>query len=279
MPELIKKGYLYVSQPPLFKVSSDNVNIYLTNNDTLEEHSIKKGLRKTLLKLGFNISVKNNNLSNIIQDACTIKNIFKLLTVNSNYYILEQTAISGILSKTYLKKKQKKARILICKRLNRMSKEYKCIWTSCMTKDGLVFKRNMHGVIEKYFLDVKCLYSKNGCRLCNVVNRLHRIYNGSIIFIYKKKIKKIYGPINLLKLILNIGTKDTNKQRYKGLGEMNPIQLWNTSLNPRNRKLLQIKIGNTIKANSLFINLMGNVVKSRRDFIEQNALAVKDLYF
>jgi DNA gyrase subunit B len=161
-----------------------------------------------------------------------------------------------------------------------ISLEYERGWQGRPTQDhGLRFWRSVRGVEEVRILDGNCLRSGEARKLGSFTESLMEIYSGTANLIRKDKEVKIHGPIDLLNSILGEGEKGLSLQRYKGLGEMNPDQLWETTLDPEARTLLQVKVADLNDADDLFTKLMGEVVEPRREFIQSNALSVENLDF
>ena len=142
---------------------------------------------------------------------------------------------------------------------------------------GLSFTREVRGVTEAWTLDSKLIGSSDALRLDKKAEHLQEIYARPARLRRKDSETAIYGPVSLLEAIFAIGRKGITMQRYKGLGEMNPDQLWETTLDPNVRTLLRVKVSELDEADDIFTKLMGDVVEPRRDFIRENALSVANL--
>ena len=168
----------------------------------------------------------------------------------------------------------------VAARLDLVSTEYERGWSGRPTQDdGLRFSRILRGVEEVQTLDGKCLKSNEARKLSSMTNSLQEVYSQTSKFTRKEKTTAINAPSDLLNIVNSEGEKGLSLQRYKGLGEMNPGQLWETTLDPEARIFLQVKVDDLADADDLFTKLMGDVVEPRREFIQQNALSVENLDF
>jgi DNA gyrase subunit B len=168
----------------------------------------------------------------------------------------------------------------VAKRLNLVATEYEQGWTGRITQDhGIRLSRILRGVEELRTLDGAVLRSGEARRLGHVAGQHTHVYRDPARMIRKDREQMIHGPIDLLKSVLAEGEKGLTLQRYKGLGEMNPEQLWETTLDPEARTLLQVKVDDLAEADDIFTKLMGDVVEPRREFIQANALDVQHLDF
>jgi DNA gyrase subunit B len=168
----------------------------------------------------------------------------------------------------------------VAKRLDEVAVEYERGWQGRPTQDhGLRFARLVRGVEEVRTLDGQVLRSGEARRLASHTQALQEVYGSVAKLVRKDREQLIHGPVELLTAILQEGEKGLSLQRYKGLGEMNPEQLWETTLDPSARTLLQVKVEDVAEADDIFTKLMGDVVEPRRDFIQQNALNVENLDF
>ena len=158
--------------------------------------------------------------------------------------------------------------------------KYERGWTGRITQDkGIRLSRILRGVEELRTLDGPMLRSGEARKTGSFTQALQDVYGAPAALHRKDRVQLIYGPLDLLKAILEEGEKGLSLQRYKGLGEMNPDQLWETTLDPDARTLLQVKVDDMAEADDIFTKLMGDVVEPRREFIQQNALSVENLDF
>ena len=168
----------------------------------------------------------------------------------------------------------------VAKRLDLIAEEWERGWAGRITQDkGMRLARILRGVEEVRTLDGKILRGGEARRTGSFTKGLQDVYNLPATLVRKDRNQMIYGPLDLLSAILEEGERGLTFQRYKGLGEMNPDQLWETTLDPDARTLLQVKVEDLAEADDLFTKLMGDVVEPRREFIQQNALSVENLDF
>ena len=166
----------------------------------------------------------------------------------------------------------------VAARLDQIAVEYERGWTGRQTQDkGIRLSRVLRGVEEVRTLDGPALRSGEARRLGQMTPHLQEIYSTRATLVRRDRSQPIYGPLDLLDAILQEGERGLQLQRYKGLGEMNPSQLWETTLDPEARTFLQVKVDDMAEADDLFTKLMGDVVEPRREFIQANALNVENL--
>jgi DNA gyrase subunit B len=280
MPELIERGHLFIAQPPLFKVARGRSEVYLKDQAALDDYLVEQGLDGALLRLGTGEEIIGADLARVVEETRNMRRILNAFPTHYPKSILEQSAISGIMAPGVLDEDLQEAANSVAKRLDMISLEYERGWQGRPTQDhGLRFWRNVRGVEEVRILDGNCLRSGEARKLGSFTESLMEIYCGTVNLIRKDKEVKIHGPIDLLNSILGEGEKGLSLQRYKGLGEMNPDQLWETTLDPEARTLLQVKVEDLNDADDLFTKLMGEIVEPRREFIQSNALSVENLDF
>ncbi len=280
MPDLVERGHLYIAQPPLYKVKRGSSEQYLKNERALTDFLIESGLEDASLKLANKELRAGNDLRDIVEQARKVSAILNGLHPRYNRSIVEQAAIAGALNSEILDnvKKLKDAAAYIARRLDLISDEFERGWESEINNDGnLVFSRVVRGVKEASIVDRALLSSLDARKLNEFSNHLSEIYGKAATFIVKNDESPIRGPQALMSAVLEIGNKGFSLQRYKGLGEMNPEQLWETTLDPDARTMLQVKVREADDADDLFTKLMGDEVEPRREFIESNALNVANL--
>ena len=194
--------------------------------------------------------------------------------------VIEQAAIAGAFKPDVLADVElaKQTADYIARRLNAVSAPLERGWTGEPTPDGgLAFTRRLRGVQERHVIDGPLIKSAEARRLDALADPLQAVYQRPGAFIVKDKETVVTSPTALFAAVLETGRKGVAIQRYKGLGEMNPDQLWETTLDPEARTLLQVKINHADEADEIFSTLMGDVVEPRRDFIQDNALKVANL--
>ena len=280
MPELIEGGYLYIAQPPLFKVARGKSEVYLKDQPALEDFLIEQGIEGSSLTLGDGSVIIGADLGRVVEEARIVRTILNAFPTHYSRHILEQAAIAGALIPGRVDDDPQGVADVVAARLDLVANEYERGWIGRPTQDaGLRFSRHIRGVEEVRTLDGACLRSGEARKLSQRTESLQEIYSKPAKFTRKDKDTPIFAPSDLLDLILFEGEKGLSLQRYKGLGEMNPDQLWETTLDPEARTLLQVKVEDLADADDLFTKLMGDVVEPRREFIQQNALSVENLDF
>jgi len=280
MLKLIEGGYLYIAQPPLYKVKRGNSEQYLKDHRAFEDYLIQGGTDDALLALGTGEEITGADLRQVVEKARMAGTILDGLHSRYARFVVEQAAVAGALDPKVLVE-EAEARALahkIASRLDVLSEETERDWTGEVTDEGgLVFTREVRGVKEVHLIDRALIASADARKLNQLAQHLGEAYGAAAILRRKGVETAVYGPATLLGAVYGAGRKGISMQRYKGLGEMNPEQLWETTLNIDVRTLLQVKIGELDDADEIFSKLMGDVVEPRREFIQENALAVANL--
>ena len=280
MPELIEAGHLYIAQPPLFKVARGKSEVYLKDQAALEDFLIHQGVDGAILRLGNGEEITGADLARVVEEARVVRRILQAFPTHYPQRILEQAAIAGALVPGRVDADAQGVADVVAQRLDVIALEYERGWTGRPTQDhGLRFTRSLRGVEEARTLDGPVLRSGEARRLASHTEALQEVYSTPAKLVRKDREQMIHGPLELLSAILQEGEKGLSLQRYKGLGEMNPEQLWETTLDPSARTLLQVRVEDVAEAEDLFTKLMGDVVEPRREFIQQNALSVENLDF
>ena len=280
MPEIIERGYLYIAQPPLYKVRRQSSETYLKDQPALEQYLIDGGSSDAVLTLGSGEQRSGEDLRQLVEEARNVRNMLAGLPPRYPKSAIEQTAIAGALTPTILSDETMalEGSKYIARRLDRLEDEVERGWEGAPTGDGgLVFTRVLRGVREAINIDGPLIASADARRLDAMAPRLQAVYLEPAQLRIKDKVITINGPTDLLTAIMDYGRAGVSLQRYKGLGEMNPDQLWQTTLDSEVRSLLQVKIRDVAESNNLFEQLMGDVVEPRRQFIQDNALSVSNL--
>jgi DNA gyrase subunit B len=280
MPQLIDAGNLYIAQPPLYKVARGKSEVYLKDQAALDDFLIQQGVEGAMLRLGSGEEIVGADLARVVDEARVVRRILQAFPSHYPQRILEQAAIAGALLPGRLDADAQGVADEVSKRLDLVALEYERGWQGRPTQDhGLRFARSLRGVEEVRILDGNVLRSGEARRLSAHTQALGEVYNTPAKLVRKDREQLIHGPVELLAAVLAEGEKGLTLQRYKGLGEMNPSQLWETTLDPAARTLLQVKIDDLAEADDIFTKLMGDVVEPRREFIQQNALSVENLDF
>jgi DNA gyrase subunit B len=281
MPELIDKGYLYIAQPPLFKVSRGKSERYLKDERQRDLYLIDSGIEGLVLRLGDGSQVAGADLRRLMEQAAQAQaNMQPLIRKVGNAQVVEQAAIAGALNPEIISDQARaaEAATYIAKRLDLLSPPEERGWQGRAESDGgLSFSRRLRGVTSRYVIDGPLIRSAESHRLDAMAADLQQTYGRHATLSGKDQETQIAGPISLVETVTALGRAGLNIQRYKGLGEMNPEQLWETTLDPQVRSLLQVKVSHVDEAEEVFSTLMGDVVEPRRDFIHANALNVANL--
>ncbi|WP_444463604.1 DNA topoisomerase (ATP-hydrolyzing) subunit B [Rhodobacter capsulatus] len=280
MPELIEHGYLYIAQPPLYKVARGKSEVYLKDQAALEDYLVHQGVEGAILRLGDGTDIIGADLTRLVEEARQVRRILQAFPTHYPQRILEQAAIAGALLPGRIDADAQGVADELSARLDLIALEYERGWMGRPTQDhGLRMSRILRGVEEVRTLDGPVLRSGEARRLSHFTTSLQESYRTPARLIRKDREQFIHGPLDLLNAILQEGEKGLTLQRYKGLGEMNPEQLWETTLDPAARTLLQVRVDDVAEAEDIFSKLMGDVVEPRREFIQQNALSVENLDF
>ncbi len=280
MPELIEQGHLFIAEPPLYKVARGKSEVYLKDQAALEDYLIEQGTDGAILRLGSGEEITGQDLRRVVEEARVIRRILNAFPTHYPTRILEQSAIAGALVPGRVDADAQGVANEVAKRLDDVAVEYERGWQGSPTQDhGLRFSRSLRGVEEVRTLDGQIIRSGEARRLATHTDALREAYGTTAQLVRKDRIQSIHGPLELLQAILQEGEKGLTLQRYKGLGEMNPEQLWETTLDPSARVLNQVRIEDLAEADDIFTKLMGDVVEPRREFIQQNALNVENLDF
>ena len=280
MPLVIERGHLFIAQPPLYKITRGKSELYLKDNAALENNLVESGLDGVKLVLADGSERAGADLRTIVEDALGVRTIIESLHSRYPTMVIEQAAIAGALNPEVLANREhgEAAATYIGKRLDALSDETERGWVGEATIDGgLRFGRELRGVKESWLIDAKLIGSSDALRLDRKTTHLQEIYARPAKLKRKDAEIPINGPLGLLEAIFATGRKGVTLQRYKGLGEMNPDQLWETTLDPNVRSLLRVKVSEVDQADDIFTKLMGDVVEPRREFIVTNALNVANL--
>ncbi len=284
MPELIERGHLYIAQPPLYKVSRGKSAQYIKDERSFEEFLIESGLDDASLELGDGEVRAGADLRAVVDDALAVRTLMNGLHTRYSRTVVEQAAIAGALNAEVLADPSRaaEAAAYVARRLDAISEETERGWEGRANPSnegvgGLVFERTVRGVKEVVVLDAALIGSADARAIDRYAHRMQEIYGKQPVLRRREASEAISGPTALLDAIFASGRKGLTLQRYKGLGEMNAEQLWETTLDPNVRSLLQVKVNDATDADSLFARLMGDEVEPRRDFIQENALSVANL--
>ncbi len=280
MPQLIEHGHLYIAQPPLYKVTRGKSEVYLKDQAAMEEYLVAQGIDGAMLRQGNGEEIAGSDLARVVDLARQMRRVLEAFPTHYPRHILEQAAIAGAFVPGAVDRDLQAVADKVAVRLNLIALEYERGWQGRITQDhGIRLARILRGVEEVRTLDGKLLRSGDAKRSGSFTQHLQEVYDLPAVLVRKDRTQMIHGPMDLLDAILTEGEKGLSLQRYKGLGEMNPEQLWETTLDPDARTLLQVRVDDMAEADDLFTKLMGDVVEPRREFIQQNALNVEHLDF
>ena len=274
MRDLIDRGHLFIAQPPLYKVARGKSEQYLKDERALEDHLITNGLEEAVLRLFSGEHRAGEDLRQLVEQARAIRNVLNGLHSRYNRQVVEQAAIAGVLTPDIFGDPQKavEAAKYIARRLDALSEETERGWRGEFKEEGFRFERTVRGVKEVAILDPALLGSADARKLDEHALTLQQTYPRPATLHRKDEDIPIHGPVGLFEAVTHAGRKGLTLQRYKGLGEMNPGQLWETTLDANARSLLQVNVKAIDEADDIFTKLMGDIVEPRREFIQENAL-------
>ncbi|MGP1397435.1 MAG: DNA topoisomerase (ATP-hydrolyzing) subunit B [Inquilinaceae bacterium] len=281
MPEIIEQGYLYIAQPPLYKAARGRSETYLKDDPALERYLIDQGIDELVYRQHDGKQVAGRDLRALVDQAGLVKRLLDSLARRvGSIKVVEQAAIAGAFNPDILGDPDRAAETAayVGRRLNALESALEQGWSGVPTDDGgLVLTRTLRGVTISHTITGEMVRSSDARRLDAMAGELQAGYAKPGALILKDQEWPVHGPVSLFDRALELGRKGVTIQRYKGLGEMNPDQLWETTLDPNARALLQVKVSHVDEAEGVFSTLMGDLVEPRRDFIQENALKVANL--
>ena len=282
MPEIVARGHLYIAQPPLYKVwrGTSGAGRYLKDDRDLEAYLIDEGLKDVVLNLNDGSQRAGADLRALVDDARRATALLEAIGRRYNQNIVEQAAILGVLRPDVIADGAQSDQVahFLAARLDGLEAEEERGWTGEAASDsGYALQRSTRGVVETHTIDATLIRSGEARQLDAMAKELQESYERPAYLARKDEEIRITGPLDLLSTVLKLGQKGLSVQRYKGLGEMNPEQLWETTLDPNVRTLLQVQVNELDEADEVFSTLMGDVVEPRREFIQTNALNVVNL--
>ncbi|MEY4250525.1 MAG: gyrase, subunit [Pseudomonadota bacterium] len=266
MPQVLERGYLYIAQPPLYKAAKGKSSRYLKDDSEMEAFLIDEGVDGAVLELSSGERLAGNDLLALVQSSRAAKAHIERLSGRAPAFAVEQSAIAGLFG-------DNPDPTAAAARLDLYAEEGDGRWSGqAGDLNGFVFSRIKRGVSERVVLDEVLLHAADARRLAERAPALAESFAGMGTFRRKDKSTTVRGPLDLMNAVLDAGRKGLYIQRYKGLGEMNPEQLWETTLDKEVRTLLQVKVNHADDADDMFTRLMGDLVEPRREFIQDNAL-------
>ena len=280
MRPLIEKGYLYIAQPPLFRAKRGQSEVYLKDQRDLDIYLMDAGLKDAVLITADGNQMAGADLVDVANLAVATSRLIETVGRQlGNRDVIEQAAIAGLINPAMLD--DAKAADDLANRLENKADSLEKGWSGMIdqTENGpaIVVQRRLRGITERHVIDRRIVATGEARRLDEAASHLQTIYGKPASLRYANQQITINGPSELSQLIFQTGRKGAQISRYKGLGEMNPSQLWETTLDPEQRILLQVTIDQEDEADNAFSTLMGEAVEERRNFIQENALRVANL--
>ncbi|ABC20809.1 DNA topoisomerase (ATP-hydrolyzing) subunit B [Rhodospirillum rubrum] len=280
MPEVVEKGYLYIAQPPLYRAKRGNSEQYLKDDRELEDYLLDTGLDETVYTTAAGVQMAGPDLRALVERARLARNAIAAMGRKVPWVLLEQAAVAGAFHTEIVNDdaRASAAAADVARRIDALESPLERGWTGTLAAGGgMVFQRTLRGVTETHVIDPQVIHSTEARRLDSMAAALREFYEQPGRLRIKDGDQIIPGPMTLINAVMAAGRKGIAIQRYKGLGEMNPEQLWETTLDPNVRRLLQVKVNQVSDAEDVFSTLMGDIVEPRRDFIQDNALNVQNL--
>ena len=280
MPALIENGHIYIAQPPLYKVKRGGSESYLKDNDAFENYLIDGGIEGAVLNLANGERRVGLDLRQAVNRSRSFAHVLDQLHQRYNRTVVEQAAIAGLLNPKLAEDEQEAGRVasVVVERMAALSEETERGWTWTRSPDGgFVFEREVRGVKDAHQIEWALIQSADARKLHSYHKEFAALFEGTSMIQRKALQTPVFGPRSLMEAVFAAGRAGLTMQRYKGLGEMNPSQLHETTLDPNARTLMQVKLGELNDADEIFSKLMGDVVEPRREFIQANALNVSNL--
>ena len=281
MRPLVDAGYLYIAQPPLFRAKHGQSEVYLKDQVALDNYLVSSGIKGVSISCGNNETILGEDLKISVEKSIYAKRMIDTLSQKLGFSeVIAQLSILGFLNSDVFDNEENL--IVINNRLNKCLINFEKGWNAVFKvededKKILEISRINRGVKDLFILTNEDILSEEVKILDNMKVFLNDHFLEKCIFNINENEYEIKGPLELAKRITDLGKKGSQINRYKGLGEMNPVQLWETTLDPNARFLLQVKVEHEGDAEETFSTLMGETVEHRRNFIQENALKVSNL--
>jgi DNA gyrase subunit B len=279
MPSLVEAGYLYIAQPPLYRAKRGQSETYLKDDKAMEDYLNSNGADGATLRLADGSAIVGADLIASVESACEARSLIDTLVRRvGSQMIVEQCAIAGVMGPQGFDRAEA-AVVKIAQHMDQLSEDIERGWTGKFDEERqeMQFERTLRGVTERYRIDAMLIRTPEARRLDAMAPHLQAHYAQRAILEIKDDKHSIDGPVSLAQTTHEIGRKGLTINRYKGLGEMNPEQLWETTLDANQRTLLQVRVNHVEEASEVFSTLMGDLVEPRRAFIQENALKVANL--
>ncbi len=269
MPELIERGYLYIAQPPLYKAAKGKSSRYLKNDTEMEAFLTDEGVDGGVLELSNGEQRSGRDLLNLVQQSKTARAHIERLATRAPAWAIEQAALAGLFGAD-------PDPAAAARRMDLYAEEGDGPWEGAPAVDGglggFAFSRVKRSVSERIVLEDALIHALDARRLADRAAVMAEIFAEPATYRRKDRSTRVRGPLDLVNAVLDAGRRGLSIQRYKGLGEMNPEQLWETTLDADARTLLQVRVTHADDADDMFSRLMGDLVEPRREFIQDNAL-------
>ena len=269
MPELIERGYLYIAQPPLYKATKGKSSRYLKDDTEMESFLTEEGVDGAVLELPSGEQRSGRDLHDLVQQSKIARAHIERLSTRAPAFAIEQAAVAGLFG-------ENPDPIAAARRFDLYAGEGDGAWSGTPADEGglggFVFSRVKRSVSERIVLEDALIHALDARRLADRAPVLAEVFSSPATYRRKDKVSTVRGPLDLVNAVLDAGRKGLAIQRYKGLGEMNAEQLWETTLDVNARTLLQVKVTHADDADDMFSRLMGDLVEPRREFIQENAL-------
>lgn len=278
MPELIERGHIYIGQPPLYKVKKGKQETYLKDDEEMNEYLLNRSLDDVELKYQDDLPPMSGDvLYRLIKQQVHVKSVIERLSLLYDNKVIDQLlalpkidpAVEAV-NQEWIDQAQE-----LMNKDNRLGVSWQVV--SDTANEALVFEKNGNGLIENTTLSHMFFKSKDYQQMMEIAEQNHDLLQGESVLTKGEKTIEINSISDVLEYLLSVAKKGLTISRFKGLGEMNPDQLWETTMNPESRRLLQVTIEDAVSADTVFATLMGDVVEPRRQFIEENALNASNL--
>src|SRR3954468_17381142 len=277
LPQIIEHGHLYIAQPPLYRIKRGSKERYLKDDPALEEFLLGDALEESRLVLADDVALDGEALEELVARSRTIRGLVLQLARRLPADLLEAVALEGGFADHALD--DPTTALELAQRVAaRLGAAGSGTWQAIRSDDGeLVFHQVKGERRERYRLEPSLARTPEARRVAQCLGETGTVFRAPARLERKDQASAVHGPVGLVEALLQQSRNGLTLQRYKGLGEMNPEQLWETTLDPTKRTLLQVKVDHADEADEIFSTLMGDVVDPRREFIQENALRVVNL--
>ena len=279
MREVIDRGYLYIAQPPLYKVKKGSHEVYLKNEKALQDYLTTIVMENASFMYGDKQTLPAELLSDLLNKCDKFAHIIQTLANKLPHEVFQFASLTGIFDYKIFDDKQlleQKAEILV-KKLNKFHLEERIVWSAKIVDNQCILEKRMRGLAETILITQPLIESAEFIALNKLASEISVYFNNSKMQFKQFEPVEIYTPSELLSISLENAKKGLYIQRFKGLGEMNPEQLRETTLEPSRRTLLQVRVNHFDESEEVFSTLMGDAVEPRKNFIQENAMFVRNL--